>query len=92
MGRLITLLTDGMFWKAVAERAVKTFAQALVAVFAAGVTVLNIDWVDALAVAGTAALLSVLTSVASIKLGKFDGPSLADEAVVEPFDPEDAWA
>lgn len=83
------MLTDGMFWKAVAERAVKTFAQALVAVFAAGVTVLDVDWGQALAIAGTAALLSVLTSVGSLKLGQYDGPSLVDEAVVEPLDPSD---
>ena len=47
------------------ERALKTFAQALVALFVAGVTILSVDWVDALAVAGTAALVSVLTSIAS---------------------------
>lgn len=81
------MLTEKLYWVSVGERAVKTFAQALVAVFAAGVTVLDVDWGQALAVAGTAALLSVLTSIASIKLGKFDGPSLADEAVVEPLDP-----
>lgn len=79
------MLSEKLYWVSVAERAVKTFAQALVAVFAAGVTVLDVDWGQALAISGTAALLSVLTSVASIKLGKFDGPSLADEAVVEPI-------
>lgn len=83
------MLSEKLYWVSVAERAVKTFAQALVAVFAAGVTVLDVDWGQALAISGTAALLSVLTSVASIKLGKFDGPSLADEAVVEPIDPSE---
>ncbi|NBR22907.1 MAG: holin [Micrococcales bacterium] len=73
------------FGLAVLERALKTFAQALIAVFAAGaVTVLDIDWTQALAVSGTAALLSVLTSVVSANFGNY-GPSLANEAVVAPL-------
>lgn len=83
------MLSEKLYWISVLERAVKTFCQAMVAVFAAGLTVLEVDWGQALAISGTAALLSVLTSVASINLGKFDGPSLADEAVVEPLDPSD---
>lgn len=47
-------------------RALKTFAQSLIAVFAVGSTVLDINWDMALATAGTAALLSVLTSVAGL--------------------------
>lgn len=78
------MLTDRMFWIAVGERAVKTFAQSLVALFIAGVTILTIDWQQALAVSGTAALVSVLTSIASSRIGPFDGPSLVDEAIVEP--------
>lgn len=70
------------FIKAAGERALKTFTQALLAVFAAGVTVLDIDWVQALAIAGTAALLSVLTSIASNNVGNYYGPSLTDEAVM----------
>lgn len=70
------------FALAVLERAVKTFAQALVAVFAAGsVTVLDANWTQALAVSGTAALVSVLTSVASASIGNY-GPSLTSETVV----------
>lgn len=70
------------FIQACGERAIKTFAQALVAVFAAGITILDIDWMQSLAIAGTAALLSVLTSVASNNVGPYYGPSLADEAVM----------
>ena len=84
------MLSDKLFWIAAGERAVKTFAQSLVALFAAGVTILNIDWQQGLAVAATAALVSVLTSIASVRLGEFEGPSLAGEAVVEPvFEIED---
>ena len=53
------------FWQDTAERAVKTFAQALLGVFVAGVTIMSVSWVDALAVGATAALVSVLTAVAS---------------------------
>lgn len=84
------MLSEKLFWVAAGERAVKTFAQSLVALFVAGVTVLTIDWQQALAVSVTAAVVSVLTSVASVRLGQFEGPSLAGEAVVEPvFEIED---
>jgi hypothetical protein len=54
------------FWLDAAERAVKTFAQALLSIFiVSGVTVLNADWVTALATAGTAVLVSLLTSIVS---------------------------
>ncbi len=83
------MLSEKLFWVAAGERAVKTFAQSLVALFVAGVTVLTIDWQQALAVAATAAVVSVLTSVASVRLGPFEGPSLVGEAVVEPIVVED---
>jgi hypothetical protein len=56
------------------ERAVKTFAQALLAVFVvSGTTVLNADWGSALAVAGTAVLVSFLTSlVSAVKTSQVD--------------------
>ena len=76
------------FGLAVLERALKTFAQALVAVFAAGaVTVLDVDWTQAIAVSGTAALISVLTSLVSANIGN-SGPSLANETVVVSAQPE----
>lgn len=83
------MLNDKGFWVATGERAVKTFAQALVALFVAGVTVLTIDWVQGLAVAATAAVVSVLTSIASYSVGPFLGPSLVDEAVVIPDEDDD---
>lgn len=67
------------FWKAAAERAVKTFAQAAVAFLAAGLTgLLEVDWVQLASVSGLAALISVLTSIGSGAIT--DGsPSLANE-------------
>ena len=83
------MLSDKGFWIASSERAIKTFCQALVALFVAGVTVLTIDWQQGLAVAATAAVASVLTSVASYSVGPFLGPSLVDEAVVLPDEDDD---
>lgn len=68
------------FLEAVAERAVKTFLQtylALIGTNAAGV--LTVDYLASAKVAGSAALLSVLTSFASSKIGN-DGPSLSGES------------
>lgn len=54
------------FWKATAERAVKTVAQAAVAVLTADVSgLLEVDWAQTASIAGLAGLVSVLTSVAS---------------------------
>lgn len=55
-----------LFWRGLAERAVKTFAQALVATLSvAGLTLGTVQWGTALGTAGLAALLSVLTSFAT---------------------------
>ena len=54
------------FLKGAAERAISTFAQALVSVLGiAGLGLLDVDWGQTLSVAGLAALLSVLKSVAT---------------------------
>ena len=67
------------YLKALLERAVKTFCQALVALLGAGaVDLLSVPWPAAQATAGGAALVSVLTSIASAGFGT-DGPSLAGE-------------
>jgi hypothetical protein len=68
------------FALATAERAIKTFAQSLLALFVTGMNILSIDWTQALAVSGTAALLSVLTSIGSGNIGN-DGPSLTTEVL-----------
>ena len=55
------------FWKASAERAVKTFAQSILALLGTGsVGITTLDWKGILSVAATAALASVLTSLASL--------------------------
>lgn len=71
---------SAQFWKDLAERAVKTFAQALVAVLAVsiGSPVWHIDWLAALGIALTATLLSVLTSLASTATGDPDSASAVD--------------
>lgn len=57
----------GLFWKDTFERAVKTFAQALLALFlvAPNTPLLAFDWPSALGLAGTAVVISFLTSVVS---------------------------
>lgn len=53
--------------KDAAERAIKTFAQTLLGALAAeGATIATIHWNIALIAAGTATLISVLTSLASV--------------------------
>jgi Putative lactococcus lactis phage r1t holin len=83
------------FWTLAAERAVKTFAQALAAVLvASGVGILSADWKTALSTAGMATLVSVLTSVASSGIGPSNSPSLVSAnppgggAAVVPIKPD----
>lgn len=64
------------FWKDALERAIKTTAQALIALWATGATgVLDIDWVNAFSVAGLAFLTSILTSVVGVNVGDKDSAS-----------------
>ncbi len=66
-----------LFFKSLLERALKTFAQTLAAILGAGATdLLSVGWIQALSVAGLAALLSVLTSIGSAPLGDPATPSL----------------
>lgn len=83
---LFTLL----FWKAAAERAIKTAAQASILVIVgpnvaeagAQVNAWTIDWGTVAGYAAGGAALSVLFSIASSRFGN-DGPSLADETLLD---------
>lgn len=67
------------FWKDAGERAIKTFAQVFVGFLVVGTTgVLDVDWTQAASVSAVAALASVLTSVASTKVGTKGTASLTD--------------
>ena len=54
-------------------RAVKTFAQAAVAMIPAAVTISQVDWKVVLGTAALAAVVSILTSVAGIPEVKVEG-------------------
>lgn len=54
------------FWAGTAERAVKTLAQAALAMIGTNaVAITHLDWANILAVAATAAVVSILTSLAT---------------------------
>ncbi|GAB3422105.1 holin [Flindersiella endophytica] len=64
------------FWKAAGERAIKTFAQVLVALVGTNLTgLVEVNWVGALTSAALAAGISILTSLA----GGPTGPSWGQE-------------
>lgn len=53
------------YWRDLADRAVRTAAQTLLAAWAGGqVNLLQIDWPQAVGLAGGAALVSVVSSIA----------------------------
>jgi hypothetical protein len=74
------------FWKATAERAVKTFAQSLAAVLAGVYGFSDVNWGNTLQAVGIATLLSVVTSVASSQIGG-PGPSVTDAEKLSPPPP-----
>lgn len=67
------------FARQVVERAVKTAAQAALALITAnGTGLLDVDWSAVASVAGLAAVASVLTSLVSAGAGQPDSPSLVE--------------
>lgn len=57
------MLWTALFWKGLAERAIKTFFQALVAAIGVAATLGDVNWLPIISTAGLAALLSAATSV-----------------------------
>ena len=75
----MSALATPAFWKATAERAVKTVAQSAVALITAQATgLLDVEWLALASISGLAGFVSVLTSIASSGVGN-DGPSLVGE-------------
>lgn len=73
-----TAITSGNFAIDLADRVARTFVSALVGAIPVTGTLADINWRDALTLAATAALVSVLTSLASSNFGPSKGlPSLA---------------
>lgn len=71
------------FWMATLERVLRTFAQAEVALLSGdGLGILDVDWGQTLSVGGLAAVLAVLTALATSGVGT-DGPGLT-ETVARP--------
>ncbi len=54
------------WWKAAGVRAVKTFAQAAVAMIGTSVVISDVNWQVAIGAAALAAVLSLLTSLAGL--------------------------
>ena len=80
------------FWVDAAERAVRTFAQALVAMLVVGFVFTDAAaWGEALVASAVAALISLLTSVAASGVGDPSSPSLLPVAPVEQPDPNDDY-
>ena len=68
------------FWKAAAERAIRTLAQTMLAMLGfKAFDVLTADWKTLLGVSLGAALLSLLTSIVASEVGDKGTPSLVEE-------------
>ena len=68
------------FWKTAAERAVRTLAQVLLSMIVVGETgFLDVDWMQALSVAGLAAVASLLMSIVATGIGDKDTASFVRE-------------
>jgi len=73
------------FWKATGERAVRTFAQAVIGVIGADqLGVLDVDWGQAASIGGLASVLAILTAIATS--GGTEGPGIT-ETVASPARP-----
>lgn len=67
------------FFKDMLERAIKTFAQTLLASLMTASVLTDVDWGFAMSAAVLAALISCLTSIVSAEFGSSDSASLVDK-------------
>ena len=58
--------------KAASVRAIKTFAQAALAMLTVGQAVMDVDWINVLSISATAAVISLLTSLKGLPEVKED--------------------
>lgn len=72
---------DMTFWKLALERAVKTAIQSIVLAIGAaqGANLFVLDWQNVAGAALAGFAISILTSLASVKIGPSDSPSLISE-------------
>ncbi len=71
------MIWNATFWKDATERAVKTFAQVILALGAAGaLNAFQVDWVTVLGVGVGATLLSYASSIVTAEIRKTDTASL----------------
>lgn len=73
-------MLSASFAKAALERAVKTFAQAALALLTGdGLGVLDVNWGDIASVGALAAVASLLTSIVSAPFGPVGSPSVVED-------------
>lgn len=78
------------FWKAALIRAIKTFAQAMVAQIGAGsIGIVQFDWIGALSVSAMAMVLSLFTSLAGLPEVELANTLYSLDNQVEEDDEED---
>lgn len=63
----MTKLTNKKWWMETAERAVKTVAQAALAMIPTAVVITAVDWKTVIGTAALAGVVSVITSIATLK-------------------------
>lgn len=77
-------MTTAAFWKATIERMIRTFAQAVLALLGGdGLGLLDVDWGQALSVGGLAAVVALLTAVATSGAGA-EGPGVTETVRTTP--------
>jgi hypothetical protein len=73
-----------IFWKAIAERGLKTFVEAWAAALVADAGgLIDADWIGSLSIAGMATLIAVLLNI-GVGLSTNGSPSLGDAEKLSP--------